>query len=88
MYSLIEENVKVSNVIGSLFLVSTGVTSSIFPEIVGRYIDTQPLILIWLGAIVISICFAILVFIYLYSKFNPPKNKAQQKGPKIIIYRL
>ena len=87
MYSLIEENVKVSNMIGSLFLVSTGVTSSIFPEIVGGFIETHPLVLIWLGAVVISTCFAILVFIHVFSKYNPQKSN-EEKEPEIVIYKL
>jgi len=71
IYAMVEEQTVVHNLIGSLFIFMSGLTSTIYPIILGFYIESQPLVLIYVNIFSIVISFSIMISIdvtqiYLY----------------------
>jgi FHS family Na+ dependent glucose MFS transporter 1 len=65
IYAFIEEQLKVTNTISALFVFSAGLTAMVYPPIVGNYIETHPLFLIWLTRVSVGI--TLIMFTVLYA---------------------
>jgi hypothetical protein len=65
IYAFLEQQIRVTNVIGSIFVFAGGLTAALSPSIVGHYIEANPLILVWFNLVCATLCFGILIIIHL-----------------------
>ncbi|XP_054163520.1 sodium-dependent glucose transporter 1-like [Oppia nitens] len=64
VYAFLEQQFRVTNRIGSIFVFAGGLTAAVSPSLVGQYIEANPLILIWFNLICVGICLSILLVIH------------------------
>ncbi|CAG2115957.1 unnamed protein product [Medioppia subpectinata] len=81
MYAFLEHQFRVTNVIGSIFVFAGGLTCALSPSLVGKYIEANPLILIWFNLICVTLCVLIFVLIH----FTICMNNRQKKAKIIAI---
>ena len=64
-YAFLENHIRVTNRIGSIFVFAGGFTAAVSPSMVGQYIEATPLILVWFNLVCCMLCLSILVIIHL-----------------------
>ncbi|UXI22286.1 FAM76A protein [Sarcoptes scabiei] len=65
IYAFLEQKISVTNRIGSIFVFAGGFTAAVSPSMVGRYIEADPLILIWFDLICCLLCLTVFFIIHL-----------------------
>lgn len=65
VYAFLENQIRVTNRIGSIFVFAGGLTAALSPSLVGQYIEASPLILVWFNLVCCLLCLTILVIIHL-----------------------
>lgn len=74
IYAFLEQNIRVTNRIGSLFVFAGGLTAALSPSLVGQYIEANPLILVWFNLACCLLCLIILIIIHLTIYLNGKKS--------------
>lgn len=65
IYAFLEQKIRVTNRIGSIFVFAGGLTAAVSPSLVGQYIEANPLILVWFNLVCCLLCLTIFVIIHL-----------------------
>jgi hypothetical protein len=65
IYSMVEEQTAFNNLMGALFSFFGGLTSSVYPIILGYYIESKPLILIYVNILSAILSFLLMISIQL-----------------------
>lgn len=65
IYAFLEQQLSVTNRIGSVFVFAGGLTAALSPSVVGQYIEANPLILVWFNLACCLLCLVIFVIIHL-----------------------
>lgn len=76
MYSFLKQHIEVTNTIGSIFVFSSGLTSVIYPVLVGYFIEKFPEFLLYLN--VINIGLTVFFFTLIYVSARQKTNKRRQ----------
>jgi len=78
LYAFIEEFFEMTNIIGALFVFSSGLTAVVYPVIIGKFIATHPLSLILLVLVSILITLILFSIVFLLLKRRQVKNRVIQ----------
>lgn len=65
IYAFLEQQIRITNQIGSVFVFAGGLTAALSPSLVGQYIEPNPLILVWFNLVCCLLCLTILMIIHL-----------------------
>lgn len=77
VYAFLENQIRITNRIGSIFVFAGGFTAAVSPSMVGQYIEASPLILVWFNLVCCLLCLTILIIIHLtvYLAERKPSKK-------------
>lgn len=65
VYAFLEQQIRITNRIGSVFVFAGGLTAALSPSLVGQYIEPNPLILVWFNLVCCLLCLTIFIIIHL-----------------------
>jgi hypothetical protein len=65
IYAMVEEQTNVNNLMGALFVLFGGLTNSLYPFILGYFIESEPLILIYVNIFSTILSFLLMISIQL-----------------------
>lgn len=78
IYAFLEQQIRVTNRVGSIFVFAGGLTAAVSPSLVGQYIEANPLILVWFNLACCLLCLAIFVAIHLIVSFSQKRQKKRE----------
>ncbi|RWS29144.1 sodium-dependent glucose transporter 1-like protein [Leptotrombidium deliense] len=67
IYAFVEQYIDVTNFIGSLFAFASGVTAIIYPPVIGEYIERNPLVVLYLNVMSISLTLFAFVALHIFT---------------------
>ncbi|KAH9417978.1 hypothetical protein DERP_008231 [Dermatophagoides pteronyssinus] len=85
IYAFLEQKIRVTNRIGSLFVFAGGLTAAVSPSLVGQYIEANPLILVWFNLACCLLCLTIFVIIHLTVYLQAAKSVAKSFDDGIVV---
>lgn len=85
IYAFLEQKIRVTNRIGSLFVFAGGLTAAVSPSLVGQYIEANPLILVWFNLACCLLCLTIFVIIHLTVYLQAAKSVAKTFDDGIVV---
>lgn len=74
MYSFLKMHIEVTNVIGSVFVFSSGLTSIFYPLLIGYFIERHPELLLYLN--IVNICLTLLFFTVIFVTTRRSRHRA------------
>lgn len=87
IYAFLENQFRVTNRVGSIFVFAGGLTAAVSPSLVGQYIEASPLILVWFNLVCCLLCLSIMFIIhftvYMQNKKHGGKSYKEGKGLKV-----
>lgn len=75
IYAFLEQHIRVTNIIGSIFVFSGGLTCALSPSLVGHYIERKPLVLIYFNLICTALCLFLMFIIHVTVIFRQRQIK-------------
>ncbi|OTF69612.1 hypothetical protein BLA29_011460, partial [Euroglyphus maynei] len=85
IYAFLEQKIRVTNRIGSIFVFAGGLTAAVSPSLVGQYIEANPLILVWFNLACCLLCLTIFVIIHLTVYLQSTKSLTTKSFDDEII---
>ena len=82
-YPFIEKNLKISNIIGSIFIFCTGLSSCVCPLIVGLFIESKPFMLIYLCLTSTLLTIFALILMHLTAKIKQNYENRTQNDERV-----
>ena len=80
-YPFIEKNLKITNIVGSVFIFCTGLSGCVCPLIVGLFIESKPFMLIYLCLTSTLLTILALILMHLSTKLKQIyENRTQTEG--------
>lgn len=84
MYSFLKQHIEVTNTIGSIFVFSSGLTSVIYPVLVGHFIEKNPEFLLYLNLVNIALTVFFFSLIYYSVKSSDSKQSPTKRSTEVV----